>query len=364
MIELVDYIRNNGLYSLEKDFFISVKQSKTYNNLYLLKYSQIDSPMKEIIVQQARGIILDADNGWKLVNYTFSKFFNYGEIYADSIDSKTAKIYDKLDGSLLQLYYYKGWRVASSGNPDADGPVGYFNDLTFADLFWKIWEKEKYKLPDNPNECFAFELTSPFNAVVVQYPESNLTLIGARDLTTLQEIDPLSVAEKYGWRSVKSYPFTSLEDTLKAAKKLDFTKNEGFVICDGNFNRVKIKNSDYVKAHLLKSSMSRKNLLDLIRSNETSEFFTYMVTMPSWEKDFVYMKDAYDKLVVETEDLYNQWMDIPIQKDFALLATKTKISAALFALRNKKAKSAKDFYSNMQIDKLMDLLSIEDLNIE
>ena len=43
-----------------------------------------------------------------------------GESSADAIDWSTARVMEKLDGSLATLYWYKGeWHVSSSGVPDA-----------------------------------------------------------------------------------------------------------------------------------------------------------------------------------------------------------------------------------------------------
>ncbi len=59
--------------------------------------------MGEKIVQQCRGIILDEANNWQIVSYPYDKFFNYEESYAPQLDWSTAKIFEKLDGSLMTL---------------------------------------------------------------------------------------------------------------------------------------------------------------------------------------------------------------------------------------------------------------------
>lgn len=70
---------------------------------------QIDSPMSNAIVQDARGTILDEDDNWRIVAFPFRKFFNFNESNAAKLNwSGGVKVMEKLDGSLMILYSYKG----------------------------------------------------------------------------------------------------------------------------------------------------------------------------------------------------------------------------------------------------------------
>ncbi len=107
------------------NYAIKVVAHRQYPHLISLKYSQIDSPMGEKIVQQCRGIVLDRSQDWAIVSYPYDKFFNYGEGHRATVNWSTARVYEKLDGSLMTLYFYEGaWHVQSSGTPDAGGEVG------------------------------------------------------------------------------------------------------------------------------------------------------------------------------------------------------------------------------------------------
>jgi len=71
------------------------------------------------IVRECRGIILDSKNGWQVVAFPYKKFFNHGEPFASEIDWTTAKIFEKIDGSLASVYWYdQKWHVASSSVPE------------------------------------------------------------------------------------------------------------------------------------------------------------------------------------------------------------------------------------------------------
>src|SRR5688572_22229350 len=118
--------------------------------------------MHEPVVQECRGLIVDEAEAWRVVCRAYDKFFNVGEPNAAAIDWATARVYDKLDGSLMTLYGYRGkWHVASSGLPDAAG-VAHDSGVTFADLFRRMWSQLGYRWPGEPDagagRCFMFEL--------------------------------------------------------------------------------------------------------------------------------------------------------------------------------------------------------------
>ena len=108
-MELQKYLQEQGLEKLCNEYKINVNRHQKYPNLVCLKYSQIESPMSEKVVQQSRGIILDESNNWEIVSYSYDKFFNYGEPLAVEIDWHTATVYDKLDGCFLGDQFIDCW---------------------------------------------------------------------------------------------------------------------------------------------------------------------------------------------------------------------------------------------------------------
>lgn len=100
-LALQDFLRSGcSVKDLEDKFQIYATQHKQHPNLILFKYD-IMSPFAEEIVKEARGIILDTDNNWSVVNYGMKKFFNHGEGNAATIDWRTARVLEKMDGSLM-----------------------------------------------------------------------------------------------------------------------------------------------------------------------------------------------------------------------------------------------------------------------
>jgi hypothetical protein len=338
-----DYLAAHSLEELQSAYAIPAKRHRLFPNLVMLKYNQINSPMNELIVQQCRGIILDETNGWAAVSYPFDKFFNYGEPNAAGIDWPHAKVYEKLDGSLMTLYWYQGaWQVASSGTPDAGGPA-HERGITFAELFWKTWNTLGYALPSDQHQCYMFELMTPENRVIMQHADSRLVLIGVRDLTTFGEQDPAPIASANSWQAVTAYPLATLEECVTAATKMTGINGEGFVVCDSGFRRIKVKSPQYVALAHMKDTLSPRSMLEVIRKNESDEFLNYF---PEIRPVYESVKARFDELLAALEAEYAATKHIESQKEFALAIKSSRCSSALFALRNRKAATLKEYFAD------------------
>ncbi|MEL6262822.1 MAG: T4 RnlA family RNA ligase [Cyanobacteria bacterium J06626_6] len=353
-LALQTYLRTQGLATLETTYGIRTRRHSLFENLVCLKYSQFESPMAEPVVQQCRGIILDEADDWSVVSYPFDKFFNYGEPHAAELDWESARVQDKLDGSLMTLYFYNGrWQVQSSGTPDASGEVtGY--EFSFAELFWRTWEGLGYLLPKQYEDyCFMFELETPYNRIVVQHSEHALTLHGVRNVRTFVEASPEVWANRTGWRSVDSYPFGTVEALIAKAEQLDPFEHEGFVVCDRFFNRVKLKSSEYVKLSHLKEGSSERKLLSIVVNNESAEFLAYFQEL---EALFREIEARYARLVEKLEKEYEKYREIEVQKEFAMAVKALPYSGVLFALRAGKVRSVRDYLASLPIVKVEQLL--------
>jgi len=362
MLELQKFLSEHSLEELSERYAIKVKRHPHFRNLVHFSYNQIESPLYEPLVQECRGLILDQDDNWKVVAFPYKKFFNHGEPYAAKIDWNTARVYEKLDGTLITLYHYDGdWHIATTGTPDADAPVSDFG-FTFQDLFWKVWDELDYVLPEAWSDyTFMFELMTPYNRVVVNYNNNRIVLHGLRNNQTLQEERPERAASSLGFKCVRSFDLKSLEEVINAARELDFLKQEGFVVADAYFNRLKIKNPQYVVYHHLKSSFSIKKAVDIIRNGETAEFVSYF---PELANILHQLKEHYDQLIGKVYRLYNIYKNIDSDKQFAEYALQHDVAHILFALRRGKANSPEEYLKNIHLDAVMRLLRVDELEEE
>lgn len=325
--------------------------------LVQLKYNQITSPMAEAIVQQCRGLIVDESRGWEVVCHPFDKFFNWGEPLAAPIDWSSARVFEKLDGSLMSLFFYDGaWQVASSGLPDASGPMGARAGLTMAQGFWETWATLGYELPgaEWARWWFGFELMTPWSQVIVRHEEPRIVLTGARGPNGRE----VSIEEvPFGWLKAPSLALGSLDEALEAVEQIDPMSGEGFVVCDAGFARVKIKSPRYVALHHMRSSFSTRRLVEIVRSNESTEFLSYF---PDFRPQFEEMQARYEGLIARCEADYQKLSGIESPRLFAEAARATSLPAALFAMRNKKVTNAREFFAGALLSPLISWLGLRE----
>jgi len=273
------------------------------NGYIMFKYNQLCSDFSIPEVKEARGIIF-RESDWKCVCHAFDKFMNAEEPNSDlnKIDWNTASVQQKVDGSIMKVWYDNGWNISTNGVIDAFKAPLECEDKNL-DSYGKLFIECLHKMGIDEHDFFEslcslgtyiFEMVSPYNRVVIDYNEFKLYLLGIRDNETNQEffVDRINmhgvdgVLEKL-WEMIpipQRYSLSSYNDVVKAAEALNADENnitdEGFVVCDGNFTRVKIKSFTYVKAHRLGNGgvVSDKKLIDLILQNETDEFLVYVPT--------------------------------------------------------------------------------------
>lgn len=346
--------------SLAAKYAIKVKPHPRFPNLVQLKYNQIDSPMGNELVQECRGPILDTAADFRYIARPFDKFFNHGEGHAKPIDWKSARVQEKLDGSLMILYFFDSeWHVASSGTPDAGGEVNNANGTTFKGLFWQTFEQMGYITNQmDPSRTYMFELMTKYNRVVVAHAEPKLVLIGIRVNTTGEELE-LHHAPQF--QTVRQFPLGSLEEIEASMEHFSGLEQEGYVVVDASFNRVKIKHPAYLAAHHMVGSLSPKRLLEVVRQGETPEILAYF---PEWAAEAEALRIKYEDLVTEACIEYQKVRDIPVQKDFALAIKDSRHRSAMFTLRAKKIDNLGQFYRELRIESLADMLGLKEKDNE
>src|ERR1019366_9113085 len=131
----------------------------------------------------------------------------------------------------------------------------------------------------------------------------NLTLLGGRHLATMRELVPGLVSLYFPKIPIaKTWPYTSMEEAVKAFDGMDALKQEGFVVCDGDFNRVKLKHPGYVTLHALKGGMSRRSIVEVVRQGEVSEVES---AFPEFKELLEGTRERYEALVARCELEYS-----------------------------------------------------------
>ena len=191
VLEFIQAHRNDWEELLSQEpYFLKVSRDNVFNHrLVMLKYNQLDSDFHEEMVRESRGLIFDEDS-LEVVSVPFFKFGNYGESYAPNIDWESAIITEKRDGSLMKVSYI-GDDVLISTNGCIDAFKAPLQDdvlcpyANYGEMFVKALGNRLQLL--EKGKTYMFELTSPYNKVVVPYDKLELALIGIRDNQSLQE---------------------------------------------------------------------------------------------------------------------------------------------------------------------------------
>lgn len=355
-MQLQQYLRNGGsLDDLQNNYHLNIRYHQEYRNLVMFKYAHNCFDFSDRKTQEARGIIFDSTN-WDIVSYPYDKFFEIGHKYAPKVDVEHSVIYEKLDGSLMTLYHYDGqWHVASSGVPDASGRVNGKDGMTFNFLFWTTWHELNYMLPDDEDMCYVFELMSPYNRIIVEHKTSNIVLHGARNIHTLQEYDPMWIADIYNWNCVPIHDFniTSLQELITIANDLDPIRSEGFIVCDRDYNRVKIKGKEYLRyAHIGSKLFSNpKKALIMAIQGKCDDIITFY---PSYTQEYRQLTRQYNELCDEIQITYDTYKHLP-QKEFALQIRDVWYRSCLFDMR-KQTVVIREWLNNYDSNKLATIL--------
>lgn len=355
---------------IKEKYGIHVNASEEFPNLLQFKYDQIKSPMKKKLCQEARGIILDSTDDWKVIAFPFTKFFNSSEHRAAKIDWTSASIWEKIDGSLMFMYWYDDqWNVASSGLPDARGEV-INGGLTFKELFWNIWNTLEYELPTDISMTYIFELSTPDNIVVVPQKESKITFIGARDNISCNEISIDAKSFSTNWKKPTRFNIKSKDEAIAKCLKMNPMEQEGFVVVDDKFNRIKMKSPQYAAiAHLgltieevvekgldvdkYDESLQQKWMLKIILINECDEFLSYY---PQYNHMYKWVYSRYVSVLVQMDLMYNEIKGITNQFEYAQKVKGHPLSGIFFQLKAGRIESVKEGLRNTDVKKLLKIL--------
>lgn len=360
-MKIIDFIRENKDWEnilSEKPYALKITRDEFMGKkLVMLKYNQIDSNFNLEIVRECRGLILEEES-FSPFCVPFFKFGNYGEGYVPEIDWSSSRVTEKIDGSLIKIVR-SGDFLSVSTNGMIDAFKAEFQTQigcdckSFGELVLKAMNEHfgrsessihSYRDLFEEGWTYMFELVSPFTQVVVRWPKTELYFIGVRNISTMQEEffgdHPLS--KKF--LTPKTYPLTTLDECVQASKELG-ENQEGFVVMDKFFNRVKIKSPVYVSLHHMRENggLSLVRGVSVVLNGEVEEVLNYF---PEYA-DHLKKIDADVKKL--REDLEKAWeefkkQDLQTRKEQAIFISKNfSIPSVGFSLLDGKSKSVIDW---------------------
>ena len=366
MLKVLEFIKAHKDWEVllsQEPYCIKVSRDEMFGKrLVMLKYNQIDSDFNEEIVRECRGLIFDEDS-YEPVCVPFFKFGNYGESYCPEIDWQSAVILSKEDGSLMKVVKLgENYLISTNGCIDAF-KAELQNDMlcpynSYGDLFMKAIGDRLSLLKEG--YTYMFELVSPYNRVVVPYKDIEIFLIGIRNNKSLQEELVCDSELKESFRLPKRFGFKTLKECIESAHSLPYSE-EGYVVLDKHFNRVKIKSLEYVNVHHLRGegAMTEKRILEIVRKNEIDE---YLIYFPEYKDLFKSYKEKLFNVELEYSLMWKAFEkelpNLPSRKDVALFLKGNALMdmSYIFSRMDGKVINAKEFLANLHIDKLVDLI--------
>ena len=173
------------------------------------------------------------------------------------------------------------------------------------------------------NYTYMFELVSPETQLVVSYPETKLYFLGRRNIVTMREDK-----ENPGIRAPKQYPLSSIDECLAYVKTM--TKDEeGFVVRDKYFHRVKIKSPEYLIAFGANNNnrITEKRIIRMLKNNTIDDFLAYC---PQHKAK---VDDVLSRIFAICAQLDRDWatnQPVSSRKEFALRIKNLKSKDFLF----------------------------------
>ena len=358
-LELLKFIEENQDWKRllgEKPFCVDIKENDKY---MIFVYSMIDSDFSLPVVKECRGIILRKKD-YKPVCIPFFKFHNVQESLAAKINWSTARVQEKIDGSLIKVWYEdEEWHVSTNGTIDAreaNLSMDFGDVKTYYDLFCSAENASIdlfYKL--NKDRTYMFEIVSPFNRVVIPYTKTEIWHIGTRDNTTFEELN-----EDIGIQKPKEFPLKSLDECLAATAVMPF-REEGYVCVDSLWKRVKVKSPAYVACHHMRGNgvVTANRILDLIKANAQDDFLSIY---PEFQEPFEKVENGIKNfLEVVNEDWNNiSKEEYETRKDLAMVANKTKCPAVIYSLYDKKYSNIHEWFWAQSNERILSMIGIKE----
>lgn len=348
---------------LNDEYGIKVKKDGVFA---IFNYA-VECDFSDPIVQEARGIIIDLTS-LEVVCWPFRKFGNYNESYVDTIDWNSARVLEKVDGSIVKLWFDKTssrWQFSTNGMIRAEKAlVENMAGLSYGDVINSA--KNVNDIPYerlNKNYTYIFELVSPQTRIVVQYDAPLLYHLGTRDNLTGQEFDI-----DIGIKKPHVYPLNSLENCIAAAIALnkdnpssDDVDKEGFVVVDKNWHRVKVKSPDYIMMHhvsMMKYMTKKECVRILLYERERLDIILkkspdVVPLVKYYDYKIAELFYNADKMALLAKRLFNEYGND--RKAVARIIAKHKLAMVGFRSIDT-GESGTDVLFGMQFDKLCKLI--------
>ncbi|MEK6921128.1 MAG: hypothetical protein AABX82_04545, partial [Nanoarchaeota archaeon] len=247
-----------------------------------------------------------------------------------TIQWENAEIQEKIDGSLICVFHNgKTWEVTTRGT---------FYPLEKADIDFSALFKQHFNVFNKLEKgaCYMFEIITTKNRIVTWYNHQGVYLIGARLLHNFCEFSQNKLdhlAADLGVYRPKRYQAFNIDDCKRLFQNFK-DDEEGLVVVDSLFNRIKLKQESYIKLSKIKM-LNEQEIFEYILG-KTAIDVEYIAMLPEVQEVLEKIKTEWETIVVKIEAAFAALQDKPTRKEFAFEAIKYPFKKILFALYDKK----------------------------
>jgi hypothetical protein len=294
--KVIEYLRTHSAADLMRDHGVKVSVG-TRGYKASLNYDQIAARESDTLANECRALVLATHDGraWPedgpvgdtiVLARAFDRFFNHGTgaAHAVDLDHPETRVFEKLDGTLILVYFdpfVSSWCVATRSVPDADKPLNGMalsgeGEWTFRSLFEMTLREcgidfDTLTQSLGTNVTYIYELTTPWNTIIVRHERCRVHLLGARDWDG-NELH----ADRWDTHPIArcpSHPVRSLTELFALLDSRAPTESEGVVVRMSGFRRVKVKSAAYVAATRMKESVgtSVRSMLEVVLLNRDDD---------------------------------------------------------------------------------------------
>ena len=387
---VLEFLRHKSLTELKATHGVNVRADNACTK-FILNYDQLEARDGDPVSECCRGLILRPKNlklpfhpeefknvvigECEVLSRPMNRFYNSGQGAAAKVDLQASTIEEKLDGTMTALYWdtlHKSWCVSTRGVPEADVIIngdGIKHVLTFGQLFFMTLDLNRaeyfdgYLHPFSKENTYIFELTSPYNRIVVDYKQNNLTLLTIRNNQTGLEVDDPGVElPQFPRPRTWDLQNPSFEVAAALASTFDPEALEGFVIIDrstpGCPKRVKVKSERWLAANGTKTGVmnSRRNLLRAIISGTIDDVIPLLSTEA--QEKVQTMITTFKDYLARCEQDYSQWALEAGKGNFKGFAELVGVSSytnkgQFFSVFREKAASITEYWKNTELSDSM-----------
>lgn len=279
-----------------------------WNYSATVQYGKLWTPL----LMMCRGLVTDFDGN--IIARSFPKFFNYEEHETEEIPNEPFEVFEKMDGSLIICFYYKGdWICASRGSFTSEQAI------KANEMFKNLSIIKNYPTTGLNHNCsYLFEIIYSENRIVCEYPFEGLVLLGAYENNYGNEVDFETLKKQMELfddiKIVRKYHGISDYNVLKETISDD---REGYVIRFKSGFRLKIKGNEYVRLHKIITNVSNRDIWEYLKENKPLDELLEKVPdeFYNWVRDTVTeLKTKFETIKMDVENDFKELID---KKEFA-----------------------------------------------